>query len=77
MYWLGFLYDMGLGVNQNYTTAKYWYEKAAEKGETRAMNNLGYMYDEGHGVTQNFTTAKYWYEKAAGKGEATAMHNLG
>jgi hypothetical protein len=76
-HWLGYLYDMGFGIAQNYTTAKYWYEKAAEKGDAKSMNNLGYMYDEGHGVTQNFTTAKYWYEKAAEKGEATAMNNLG
>jgi TPR repeat protein len=74
---LGYLYNMGFGIAQNYTIAKYWYEKAIEKGFASAMNNLGSMYQNGHGVTQNYITAKYWYEKAAEKGNAAAMNQLG
>ncbi len=33
-------------VTQNYSTAIYWYEKAAEKGKASAMNNLGFMYQK-------------------------------
>jgi hypothetical protein len=71
------MYKNGNGVTQNYSTAKYWYEKAIEKGSEASMYWLGYMYYEGLGITQNYITAKYWFEKAAEKGEARAMNNLG
>jgi hypothetical protein len=76
-HWLGFMYMEGLGVNKHYITAKYWYEKAIEKGYGKAMTNLGIMHHFGLGVTQNYLTAKYWYEKAAEKEDATAMYIIG
>ena len=62
---------------QDYGKAREWYEKAADKGNAGAMNNLGWLYANGFGVAQDYAKAREWYEKAADKGEATAMRNLG
>ncbi len=76
-HWLGYMFMEGIGGNKNYTSAKYWYEKAIEKGYGKAMTNLGIMHHFGLGITQNYTKAKYWYIKAAEKGEVAAMYILG
>ena len=60
---LGNMYATGEGVEQNYETAKGWYEKSAKQGYAAAQNNLGIMYANGEGVEQNYETAKGWYEK--------------
>ena len=76
-YNLGYMYNNGKGVPQNYTQALYWYKKAAEQGYANAQYNLGYMYNNGQGVSQNYTQAVYWYKKAAEQGNADAQFNLG
>jgi TPR repeat protein len=73
---LGFHYQQGLGVPQDYGKARGWYEKAADKGNDLAMNNLGVIYGNGLGVPQDYGKARGWYEKAAGKGNALAETNL-
>ena len=79
MFLLGLLLERGenVGVKQNYTEAIKWYKKAAEAGNSRAMNNLGVMYYNGHGVEQDYTEAARWYKKGAEAGNSTAMNNLG
>ena len=62
---------------QDYAKAREWYEKAADKGDASAMNNLGLLYHNGQGVAQDYAKAREWYEKAADKGDASAMTNLG
>ena len=57
----------------NKEKAKEWYEKAASKGNAKAMTNLGVLYNN-EGDKEK---AKEWYEKAASKGDAYAMTNLG
>jgi len=69
LFLLGRLYQM----EGNYSKAKEWYEKAIEKGNATAMNNLGAMYDMG----EDYTKAKELYEEAANKGSAEAMFHLG
>ena len=41
---LGYFYDNGLGVEQDYKKAKECYEKAAEQGNATAQEYLGYIY---------------------------------
>ena len=74
---LGYCYDEGQGVAQDYTQAVYWYRKSAEQGYARAQYNLGYCYKKGQGVAQDYTQAVYWYRKAAEQGHAWAQFNLG
>src|SRR4051812_11291637 len=46
---LGFMYQYGRGVPQNYTLAYYWYRRGAEQGNALAQHLLGLLYDKGQG----------------------------
>ena len=74
---LGLTYFLGLGVPQDYSLAKQWFEKAAAQGDDIAQYYLGLMYFHGLGVPQNYFLAKQWFEKAATQGGALAQYNLG
>src|SRR6516165_9572572 len=64
---LGWLYENGRGVAQDYVRAREWYEKAAAKDNASAMFNLALLYENGQSVTQDYAKAREWYEKAATK----------
>ena len=74
---IGWMYNNGNGVEQDYAVAMEWYEKAAELGDVIAMYNIGWAYDCGNGVEQDYTVAMEWYEKAADLGDDVAMTNIG
>lgn len=74
---LGFMYETGLGVPQNYTTASEWYHKAAINNHAGAMTSLGNLHYDGAGlVPQSFTSAMNWYQKAAWLKYAPAQNRL-
>jgi TPR repeat protein len=73
---LGFSYQWGIGVTQDYAKAREWFEKAAAKDIKHAMINLGQLYENGYGVPQDYAKAREWYEKAAAKGNASAKIGL-
>lgn len=58
--YLGFLFETGRGVPQNYTEAAMWYRRAAEQGDNRAQYSLGLLYDRGQGVPQDIVEASKW-----------------
>jgi uncharacterized protein len=62
---LGFMYEYGRGVPQNYVIAVNWYECAAKQGDANAQYLLGLMYEKGHGVEQSDTLAYTWLNLAA------------
>ena len=75
---LGYMYDNGYGVTQDYKEAMKWYRRAAEQGNVRAQYNLGLMYESGYGVPQNKVQAHMWYdiagvEVAAGYRDSVAL----
>ena len=74
---LGFAYDYGEGVDQDYKEAVRWYRLSAEQGKAFAQAALGFAYRNGHGVTQDYTEAVKWYRPAADQGNASAQYNLG
>jgi len=74
---LGSMYDMGLGVPQNYMEAVKWYRLAAERGNDKAQSKLGSMYDIGLGVPQDYIEAVKWWRLAAEQGDDVAQLNLG
>lgn len=67
-YNMGTLYYSGKGVEQDYTKARQWYEKAANQGLADAQVKLGLMYHLGYGVSQNMAAAVEWYGKACDNG---------
>ena len=77
-YTLGSYYYLGSnGVEQSYSKAAYWWEKAAEQGHRGAQFNLGICYSDGKGVEQSYSKAAYWYERAAEQGNSDAQYNIG
>jgi hypothetical protein len=74
---LGYMYEHGQGVPQNYAEALKWFRKAAEQGYAMGQNNLAHMYHVGLGVPQNYAEALKWFRKAAEQGEASAQNGLG
>ena len=52
------------------------YQRAAQQGDTTAMNNIGVMYENGRGVDQDYDEAIIWFTNAARQGNATARTNL-
>jgi uncharacterized protein len=62
---LGFMYEYGRGVPQDYQLAVRWYLCAAVQGQPNAQFELGLMYDKGHGVPASSTVAYKWLNLAA------------
>jgi TPR repeat protein len=58
--WLGFMFQTGRGVPQNYTEAAMWYRRAAEQGDSVAQYSLGLLYDKGQGVPRDVIEASKW-----------------
>ena len=58
--YLGFLFENGRGVPQNYTEAAMWYRRAAEQGDSLAQYSLGLLYDRGQGVPRDIVEASKW-----------------
>ncbi len=68
-YYVGQIFEKGLGTTPDYESAAEWYGKAAEQGFSAAQIGLGYLYEEGLGVEQDDVQAMNWYRKAAGLAE--------
>ena len=62
---VGYMYEEGLGVTQQFDVALQWYEKAAVSGSMQASHNLGMMFAEGRGISQSWVRALRYFEKAA------------
>jgi uncharacterized protein len=62
--YLGFMYETGRGVPQNYTEAAMWYRRAAEQGDSLAQYSLGLLYDRGFGVPRDIVEAAKWLNLA-------------
>ena len=73
---LGFLYELGLGVEKNAAIAISWYRKSAEQGDPEGQCCLGRCYQKGIGVGMNYDNALIWYEKSAKQGNPTAKRSL-
>ncbi len=51
---LGYMYEKGYGVSEDYSEALKWYRKAANQGNDIGQNNLGVMYRDGLGVSKDY-----------------------
>jgi len=70
------MYDIGIGITQDYRKSVKWYTLAAEQGYAYAQFSLGLAYNNGTGAIQDYREAAKWYEMAAKNGVASAMNNL-
>jgi TPR repeat protein len=74
---LGFFYERGRRVPQDYGEAMQWYRKAAEQGSAGGEVGLGGAYYYGFGVTPDYAESMRWYSRAAEQGDATGEYDLG
>jgi len=74
--YLGSLYYVGNGVEQNFISAFLWYKKAADQGNVDAQYSIGNMYLLGEGIEQNNEEAGKWYTLASEQGHVAAAGNL-
>lgn len=74
---LGFLYEHGLGVTQNYGAARLWYQKASDAGLPEAKYNLAILYHQGMGVARSQEIAQALFTAAAQAGYADAEYMIG
>ena len=66
------MYEVCEVVEQDYSKALEWYNKAVNAGNAAAMNNIGRMYEFGKGVEQDYTKALEWYKRSDKRGYRSA-----
>ena len=73
-FYLGELFQQGVGVPVQPAKAFYYFQIAANAGQRDAMFAMGFLYD-GHfdGVPHDSDLAQYWYGLAAKKGDPSAI----
>ncbi len=77
-FYLGTMCARGLGLKRqrpNWRMALRYFERGAERGDARAMNNLGTMYERGILVEEDAAQALRFYRKAANMGDKNASAN--
>ncbi|MGH8579255.1 MAG: tetratricopeptide repeat protein [Gammaproteobacteria bacterium] len=75
-YYVGYMYEMGQGINQDYKNAASWYRKAAERGIAQAQYRLGELYANGKGAPLDYEYAYAWKSVAASQGHKQAQASL-
>ncbi|MBO4644229.1 MAG: sel1 repeat family protein [Alphaproteobacteria bacterium] len=77
LFQLGLLFQEGIGAEQNFKQAAFYFEAAAKNGHTDAMNSIGLYNRFGIGVEENKEKAEEWWQKALLNKNAYAPYNLG
>lgn len=75
-YYLGQVYEKGLGTKADITKAISWYQKGAINGSDSAQLSIANCYLEGNGIEQDTTLAIEWLTQAATAGNAEALARL-
>ena len=66
---LGNIYVQGKDIEQDYSKAFEWFEKAANQGLAEAQTYVGLLYHTGQGVGLDYIKAKEWYKQACDNGD--------
>ena len=74
---LGWEYELGEKVGQDYKKAASLYKKACDGGDMGACNNLGLRYLNGQGVTKDKKKAAVLYQKSCDGGNMYGCNSLG
>jgi transglutaminase-like putative cysteine protease len=75
-YYLGWMYEGGLGVAIDLREAARWYRLAAERGDPFTQARLGYLYEMGLGVARDDRLAAQWFAKSAEAGDLQGQSYL-
>ncbi len=74
---LGFMYEKGRGVPQDWDKSFHWYLLAANQGYVAAHFVVGRAYYDGKGVDKDIDQAFIWWYKSADLGCQEAQYILG
>ncbi|KAI8875574.1 HCP-like protein [Backusella circina FSU 941] len=74
---LGRLFELGLGVRQDYERAIKFYNDSAKRDNSDALYALGNIYQKGNGVKSNLSRSFSYYRDAARNGDSDAQFILG
>jgi TonB family protein len=74
---IGYFYQNGWGVKQDYAEAMRWYLGPANKGNAYAQTDIGWLYENGRGVARDYAVAMAWHYRAARQGHAQALNAIG
>ena len=76
-YFLGEIYDCGVGVPIDYKHAFHWYMQAAKQSHAKAQARLGALYASGRGTGQDWAKSFNWYLSSAENGYPLAQFEVG
>lgn len=76
-YYLGLVYEKGIGTGISYSNAITYFTKASDQDYAPAQNRLGYLYFNGLGVDVDYLKSAYYQKLAAAQGYPPAQINLG
>jgi|GEM_PF-3056690 TPR repeat protein len=76
-FYMGELYQIGKGVDQDDAMAVKLFRQAADKNVAPAMASLGIAYLNGEGVAKNEKQGLDWLNKAAALNDSSALTHLG
>jgi len=72
---LGLMYHSGLQVPFDEKKAVYWYQRAAEGGNTLAQEYMAVGFQEGwFGLPRDAAKANYWYKRLKGHTNTTDLN---
>lgn len=74
---VGWLYDVGCGVQQDHCRAYEYWKKAAAQQQALGQYNVAVMYAAGQGVARDFDQAAAWWGKTAEPWDILATYQLG
>ena len=73
---IGFMYEYGEGLPQNYRLAFKWFLQAAKQKNNNAQTKVAFFYQNGLGVKQDYKKALFWFKKAGNK-NSEAQYEIG
>jgi uncharacterized protein len=75
-FYLGYLYEHGRYVSQDYALAFQYYQASALQHLPAGENNLAFLYLNGHGVHKNLDNAFKYFIASAEHGDSVGQFNL-
>lgn len=75
-YYMGHMYEFGLGVKKDIKRAASFYKMSADDGFDVAQNDIGNAYLKGLGVEKSIKNAIYYYQLASKQGNKQAIETL-
>jgi uncharacterized protein len=76
-YFLGQMYERGLGTKKNQRKAAQWYKRSADQGLANAQYEIGYLHLDGPTFLKNNSEAVKWFKLSAAQDFAQSQRVLG